>query len=105
MHILDQKRSKLDDKGEKCIFLSVSKHSKTYKLYNLVTKKIVISRDVIFDEERFWFWDENNSDHLQADFDGENEEEEHYPLENAEPVANEQQIVANPRISTAENKR
>ena len=52
-HIPDQKRTKLDDKGEKCIFLGVSDQSKAYKLYNPITKKIVISHDVIFDEERF----------------------------------------------------
>ncbi|KAL5836714.1 hypothetical protein ACOSQ3_013883 [Xanthoceras sorbifolium] len=58
-HILDEKRKKLDDKGEKCIFLGVSKQSKAYKLYNPKTKKIVISRDVVFDEEKFWPWNYN----------------------------------------------
>lgn len=53
-HIPDEKRKKLDDKGEKCIFLGVSEQSKAYKLYNPLTKKIVISRDVVFDEEKFW---------------------------------------------------
>lgn len=59
-HIPDQKRSKLDDKGEKCIFLGVSDQSKAYKLYNPISKKIVISRDVIFYEDRFWTWENNN---------------------------------------------
>lgn len=30
----DVQRKKLHDKGEKCIFLSVSDNSKAYKLYN-----------------------------------------------------------------------
>lgn len=47
-HIADHKRKKLDSKGEKCIFLGVSDASKAYKLYNPSTKKIVISRDVVF---------------------------------------------------------
>ena len=75
-HILDKKRSKLDDKGEKCIFLGVSDQSKAYKLYNPTTKKIIISRDVVFDEERFW---ENNIDETKqilANFDEDNEDEE-----------------------------
>ena len=42
-HIPNQKRKKLDDKGEKCIFLGVSDQSKAYKLYNPNTKKILIS--------------------------------------------------------------
>lgn len=41
-----EKSQNLDDKGEKCIFMSYSEESKAYRLYNLVTKKIVISRDV-----------------------------------------------------------
>nr|GEV30509.1 putative RNA-directed DNA polymerase [Tanacetum cinerariifolium] len=53
----DQKRKKLDDKGEKCILLGVSDCSKAFKLYNPNTKKIIISRDVIFDEDNVWKWD------------------------------------------------
>lgn len=53
-HIPDQKRKKLDDKGMKCIFLGVSEESKAYRLFNPITKKIIISRDVLFDEETSW---------------------------------------------------
>ena len=49
-HIPNQKRKKLDDKREKCIFLGVSDQSKAYKLYNPNTKKILLSRDVVFYE-------------------------------------------------------
>lgn len=55
-HVPDEKRKKLDDKSEKCIFLGVSEASKAYKLLNPLTKKIVISRDVIFDEENTRDW-------------------------------------------------
>ena len=41
----------MDNKGDKCIFLGVSDNSKAYKLYNPSTMKIVISRDVVFDEK------------------------------------------------------
>lgn len=58
-HVSYPKRRKLDDKGEKCIFLGVSDQSKAYKLYNLITKKIIVSRDVIFEEENFWSWNNN----------------------------------------------
>ena len=58
-HIVKQKRTKLDNKGEKCIFLSVSDQSKVYKFYNPITKKIAISRDIIFDEENFLLWSNN----------------------------------------------
>ena len=55
-HILDEKISNLDNKCEKSFFLGVSNHSKACKLYNLITKKIVICRDVIFDKESTWSW-------------------------------------------------
>ena len=55
-HIPYEKRKKLDDKGEKCVFLSVSEVSKAYKLFNPLTKKIVTNRDVVFDEKNTWDW-------------------------------------------------
>ncbi|KAA0032987.1 copia protein [Cucumis melo var. makuwa] len=50
-HIPDQKRSKLDDKSEKYVFVGYDASSKGYKLYNPVTKKTIVSRDLVFDEE------------------------------------------------------
>jgi transposase InsO family protein len=47
-------RKKLDDRGEKCIFVGYSEQSKAYKLYNPITKKLIISRDVEFVEEEAW---------------------------------------------------
>ena len=48
VHIADQKRKKLDSKSEKCVHLGVSKESKAYRMYNPITKRIVINRDVTF---------------------------------------------------------
>lgn len=56
-HIPDQKRSKLDDKSKKCVLLGVSDESKAYKLYDPVSKKVIISKDVIFEEDVCWNWD------------------------------------------------
>ncbi|KAK3012760.1 hypothetical protein RJ639_008108 [Escallonia herrerae] len=53
-HVPDEKRKKLDDKSEKCVFLGVSEVSKAYKLFNPLTKKIVTGRDVVFEEESTW---------------------------------------------------
>ena len=36
-HVPDEKRKKLDDKGEKCVFLGMGECSKAYKLYNPLT--------------------------------------------------------------------
>ena len=53
-----QKRRKLDDKSKKCVFLGVSEESKAWRLYDPVMKKIVISKDVIFDEDKSWVWNQ-----------------------------------------------
>lgn len=58
MHTFQMKREKLDDKGGKCVFLGISEQLKAYKLFNPMTEKIVISRDVIFDEKNMWNWAE-----------------------------------------------
>ena len=51
-HILDELRKKLDKKSERCIFTCYSEQHKAYKLYNPVTKKVVVSRDVKFIEDK-----------------------------------------------------
>ena len=43
------------------MFLGVSESSKPYKLYNPMTKRLVISRDVVFNEESKWNWIDGNS--------------------------------------------
>lgn len=54
--IPESKRKKLDDRSQKCIFVGYSEESKAYKLYNPLTHKLVVSRDVIFDEAETWDW-------------------------------------------------
>ncbi|KAK4387768.1 Retrovirus-related Pol polyprotein from transposon RE2 [Sesamum angolense] len=58
VHIPIEKRHKLEEKTEKGIFLGYSTQSKGYRIYNLKTKKLIISRDVEFDEDAMWNWDE-----------------------------------------------
>lgn len=58
VHISDEKRSKLDDKSMTCILLGFSEESKGYMLYNPETKKNVVSRDVVFEENKRWRWEE-----------------------------------------------
>ena len=49
-----EKRVKLDVKSIKCVMFGLCKESKEYRLYNPETRKIVISRDVKFDEGKGW---------------------------------------------------
>ena len=50
VHVPKDKRSKLDNKFEKCIFIGYKDGMKGYKIWNLVTKKNVYSQDVVFRE-------------------------------------------------------
>jgi len=76
-HVLDEKRKKLDDKGDKCMFLWVSKDSKAYKLYNPITKKIMINQDVVFDEKKKWSWEADSSrEYISTNFDEESQEQQ-----------------------------
>lgn len=54
VHIPSQLRTKLDPRSHKCVFLGVSQESKAYRLYDPSSKKIMINRDVIFDEDAVW---------------------------------------------------
>jgi hypothetical protein len=51
-HIPDSQRKKLDNKSIKCVHLGLSDESKAYKLHDPAQRKIIVSRDVIFDETR-----------------------------------------------------
>ena len=46
-----QQRRKLDDKAVKCIFVGYSSESKGYRVYHPQTKRILVSRDVVFVED------------------------------------------------------
>ncbi|XP_074378306.1 uncharacterized protein LOC141719820 [Apium graveolens] len=80
-HIPDQKRKKLDDKGEKCIFTGYDKRSKAYRLYNPLTKKLIISRDVEFDESDYWRWSEDKRKVAGLFFNGDDDDGDNQNIE------------------------
>lgn len=57
-----EKRTKLDERSVKSVMMGVSKESKAYWLDNPVKKKVVISRDVRFDENKKWEWEKGPND-------------------------------------------
>lgn len=92
VHIPEARRTKLEDRSVPCVLLGVSEESKAYRLYNPITKKIVISRDVVFEETREWNWDatykedvlanlyfEDNDDELEVHEEDEADVEEEAP--------------------------
>jgi hypothetical protein len=56
VHVEDTKSNlkKLDDWSRPMIFISYEPGSKAYWAYDLVTKKVHVSRDMIFDEQARW---------------------------------------------------
>jgi hypothetical protein len=54
--------SKLDDRGLKMIFISYKLRSKAYRLYNLADGQVHVSHDIIFDENTFWSWDDDDTE-------------------------------------------
>jgi hypothetical protein len=46
----------LDLTSKRCIFLGYGSCEKGYRLYSLETEKIIVSRDVVFNEEACWDW-------------------------------------------------
>jgi len=72
----------------KCVFIGVSEESKAYRLYNPITKKIIISRDVLFDEENTWDWSSTEQQQSLIDLEevgGEIKQPLQSPLESQEP--------------------
>jgi len=50
VNVPKEKRTKLDSKYEKCIFIGYKDHLKGYKLWNPISRKVVYNRDVVFRE-------------------------------------------------------
>ena len=55
LHVLNEKRRKMDVKDEKVILVSYSDKRKGYKCYKPRTKQARISHDVVFDESASWY--------------------------------------------------
>ncbi|KAI5353802.1 hypothetical protein L3X38_006696 [Prunus dulcis] len=55
-HVPKQQRQKLDLASKRCILLGYGSCEKGYRLYNIETGKVIVSRDVIFSENECWDW-------------------------------------------------
>nr|DAD19456.1 TPA_asm: hypothetical protein HUJ06_020919 [Nelumbo nucifera] len=79
VHIPDNNKQKLDDKSLQCVFLGLSQESKAYRMYDPVSKKIIISRDMVFEEDKncagLEWGDEDGSQEHDAEHVHEEEEQ------------------------------
>ena len=59
VHIPYQRRTKLQPKSQKCVFLGYPDDTKGFKLFNLETNKFIRSRNVVFCEDEFHAFNTN----------------------------------------------
>ncbi|MCO5599362.1 hypothetical protein L7F22_053463 [Adiantum nelumboides] len=57
VHVPDELRTKLDPKAKKCVFTGYYVEQKGYKCYNPTTRRVRVSKDVVFDEMATWYAD------------------------------------------------
>jgi len=84
-HVPDQGRYKLDDRSVKHAIIGYVASSKGYKLYNSSNGKIVVSRDIEFDEEETWNREKKEGTYVFLSYFEENDEEVAAPNEFSTP--------------------
>jgi hypothetical protein len=52
VHVPKQQHDKFDNKTTKYLFLGYDEQNKVHRMYNLSTKKILLSCDVVFEESK-----------------------------------------------------
>ena len=68
-HIPKEERKKLDCKAKRCVFLGYGEDVKGYRLYNPVDRRILFSRDVIFNERKLGVEEKSSSPAIDSDLD------------------------------------
>ena len=58
-HVPDQRSTKLENKRKRYIFIGYDEKTKGYRLLDLISKMVIVSRDVRVNEASKWDW--NNS--------------------------------------------
>ncbi|KAF8783882.1 hypothetical protein HU200_000329 [Digitaria exilis] len=58
--------SKLEDRSAPMVFLGYEPGSKVYRLYDPRSRRVVVSRDVVFDEAASWDWKESGDGEATA---------------------------------------
>ncbi|MCO5608526.1 hypothetical protein L7F22_062737 [Adiantum nelumboides] len=57
VHVPNELRMKLDPTVEKCVFIGYFVEQKGYKCYNYITRRVRVSRDVVFAKMATWYVD------------------------------------------------
>ncbi|GAA0170740.1 hypothetical protein LIER_24938 [Lithospermum erythrorhizon] len=73
VHVPKQNRSKLDNRSKICVFFGINEGTKGYRLVDLETKRIIINRNVIFEEDKAWDWGNDYIDQVNAELEWKDE--------------------------------
>ena len=65
-HVPDQRRTKLEDKSKRYIFIGYDEKTKGYKLLDPINKKVMVSRDVRVNEASEWDWNNSTEDIIEV---------------------------------------
>ncbi|CAL2237292.1 unnamed protein product [Prunus armeniaca] len=66
-------RHKLEENSHKCIFVGYGLCEKGYRLFDPSTRKIILSRDLQFDENGLWKWENTNEEEMVVPLPTENQ--------------------------------
>ena len=64
-----EKRAKLDEKVEVGVFMVYNNNVKGYRIYQPLKKKLIINRDVNFDENAVWNWNDEARIEFEKEID------------------------------------
>ena len=90
-------RKKLDDRSRILVHLGTEPGSKAYRLLNPSSKRIIVNRDVVFDEEKAWNWEisntnyDNNTGSITINVQSNEKEEEEQGMNDNEEVDEEEE--------------
>ena len=68
-HVPAQQRTKPKDRSKKYVFIGYNEKTKAYRLFNHITKKVIMSRDVQIDEESKWKWNKSEKESRSMEID------------------------------------
>ena len=66
-----------------CVLLGISEETKGYRLYDPKARRIVVSRDVIVDEEKSWEWNEDYQVQINLDLEWNDDADEDSDRDNS----------------------
>ncbi|CAL9018585.1 unnamed protein product [Prunus brigantina] len=95
-HIPSNLRQKFDDKASKGIFMGYGSYEKGYRVYNLQTEKIILSRSVVFYENKSWNWESKQDETVSVPFIFENGNSE---IAETEEASHEAHSIDSPNLN------